>query len=156
MLSSGQPRDTDFLTWFILKHWYWFFVESGRGANEKFWKTWRRAAPRPRPSRTARQPMEKVGKATSSAEAELALRSHSHLNFSFEKFFIWICCGRASDYTSALNGIATRLWVSGTFCKAFMDLWNVSNKNSLVLNEIFTNVYSVFKRILTTSNVSVL
>lgn len=47
--------------------------------------------PRPEsaPRARARQPMEKVGKATSSAEAGPALRSHSHLNFSFEEFFIF-------------------------------------------------------------------
>lgn len=47
----------------------------------------------PRPALVPRfracQPMEKVGKATSSAEAGPALRSHSHLNFSFEEFFIF-------------------------------------------------------------------
>lgn len=45
--------------------------------------------PAPVPRYSARQPMEKVGKATSSAEAGPALRSHSHLNFSFEEFFIF-------------------------------------------------------------------
>lgn len=47
--------------------------------------------PRPAlvPRARARQPMEKVGKATSSAEAGPELRSYSHLNFSFEEFFIF-------------------------------------------------------------------
>lgn len=45
--------------------------------------------PVPVPRFRARQPMEKVGKATSSAEAGPALRSYSHLNFSFEEFFIF-------------------------------------------------------------------
>lgn len=45
--------------------------------------------PAPVPRFRTRQPMEKVGKATSSAEAGPALRSHSHLNFSFEEFFIF-------------------------------------------------------------------
>lgn len=72
-------------------------------------KSWSRRRRHDPPS--ASEPIEKVGKAASFAEAGPRLRSHSHLNkkFPLKKFFIRIYCGALVSLWLLLHPVYERL-----------------------------------------------